>query len=319
MYNKIIDKIKEYNTIVIVRHIGVDPDALCSQLALRDSIKLTYPEKKVVAIGNGSVKFNKIGRLDKTEVYNNALLIVVDTPDIRRIDGPGLDHFDYKIKIDHHPIIDNYADLDLVEVNSTSTCEIIMDLIDNTELKCDDNIAELLYLGLISDSNRFLFNTCTYKTFERVSKLLKNYSFDLQKSYEKLYLRNMNEVRLEGYIGENLEVTDNGLGYIKVTNDIIEKFGVDTASAGNMINNFNYINNVIVWATLTEDKKNDQIRVSVRSRGPEINKILEKYNGGGHPFASGAKVKDFNEAMKIIDEIDLLLEIYNRGEDYYDN
>ena len=87
MYNKIIDKIKEYNTIVIARHVGVDPDALCSQLALRDSIKLTYPDKKVLAIGTGSAKFAHIGRLDKLEKFNNALLIVCDTPDRKRIEA----------------------------------------------------------------------------------------------------------------------------------------------------------------------------------------------------------------------------------------
>ena len=50
MYSELIKRIKEFDTIVIARHIGVDPDALCSQLALRDSIKLTYPDKKVLAI-----------------------------------------------------------------------------------------------------------------------------------------------------------------------------------------------------------------------------------------------------------------------------
>ena len=44
MFNEIFDKIKEFDNIVIARHIGVDPDALCSSLALRDSIKLTFPE-----------------------------------------------------------------------------------------------------------------------------------------------------------------------------------------------------------------------------------------------------------------------------------
>ena len=67
MYNDIITKIEEFDTIVIARHIGVDPDALCSQLALRDSIKLTFPEKKVLAIGTGSAKFTQLGRLDKIE------------------------------------------------------------------------------------------------------------------------------------------------------------------------------------------------------------------------------------------------------------
>lgn len=81
MYNKIYKKIQEYDTIVVARHIGVDPDALSSQLALRDSIKLTFPEKKVYAIGTGSAKFCHIGKLDKMEKVDNALLIVTDTPD----------------------------------------------------------------------------------------------------------------------------------------------------------------------------------------------------------------------------------------------
>ena len=57
MFNEIYDKIREFDNIVIARHIGVDPDALCSSLALRDSIKLTFPEKKVIAVGSGSHKF----------------------------------------------------------------------------------------------------------------------------------------------------------------------------------------------------------------------------------------------------------------------
>ena len=61
MFNKIYEKIKEYDNIVIARHIGVDPDAMCSQIALRDSIKLTFPKKNVIAVGSGSSKFNDIG------------------------------------------------------------------------------------------------------------------------------------------------------------------------------------------------------------------------------------------------------------------
>ena len=75
MYNEIYRKIEQFNTIVIARHVGVDPDALCSQLALRDSIRLTFPEKKVIAIGTGSAKFAQIGKLDKIENVSNALLI----------------------------------------------------------------------------------------------------------------------------------------------------------------------------------------------------------------------------------------------------
>ena len=63
---------------------------------------------------------------------------------------------------------------------------------------------------------------------------------------------------------------------------------------------------------MTEDVKNEQIRVSIRSRGPEVNRIAEKYHGGGHKFASGARVATFDEAMELIRDLDLLLLEYNK-------
>ena len=304
MYNELIKRIEEFNTIVIARHIGVDPDALCSQLALRDSIKLTYPDKKVLAIGTGSSKFVHFGRLDKLEKVDNALLIVCDTPDRKRIDSANPEEFDYSIKIDHHPFIEKTCDLEIIEDDKTSACEIIMQIIKETELQCDQSIAELLYMGLVSDSNRFLFNSVTSDTFKLVSEYLEKYNFDLKNTYDKLYLRPISELRLEGYISSNIKVTDNHFGYIVITDEIINKYGVDSASAGNMVNNYNFIKEMVVWATITEDIKNNQYRVSIRSRGPEINKIAENHNGGGHKMASGVRVKTLEEALKIMNELD---------------
>ena len=313
MFKKIYKKIEEFDTIVIARHIGVDPDALASQLALRDSIKLTFPNKKVMAIGTGSAKFFHIGRLDRLEKVNNALLIVVDTPDKRRVDSVDFSQFAYTIKIDHHPFVEEFCDIEYIEDTASSACEIIMNLILNTDLQCDSSIASTLYLGLTSDSNRFLFDSCTSNTFGLVSIFLDRYNFELSEVYRKLYMRPMNEVRLEGYIALNMNVTKNGLGYIQITDEVIKQFEVDSASAGNMVNNFNFINEMLVWATLTEDIKNDQIRVSIRSRGPEINQLAEKFNGGGHKFASGVKLKNFDEAMLLMKELDKLLEEYNKN------
>ncbi len=315
MYKRIFKEIKKYNTIVIARHIGVDPDAMASQVALRDSIKLTFPEKNVYAIGTGSAKFTFLGKLDKVEKFNNALLIVTDTPDKRRVDTADVSQFAYSIKIDHHPFIEKFCDLELIEDTASSACEIIMKLILETKLACNESIAKLLFMGLVSDSNRFLFNSCTASTFALVSHFLGEYKFDITPLYQKLYARPLNEVRLEGYILLNMVVTENALGYIKITDDIINKFEVDSAAAGNMVNNFNFINEVLVWATITEDVKNDQIRVSIRSRGPSINQIAEKYHGGGHKQASGAKLKTFDEAMNLMKDLDDFLKEYKESEE----
>lgn len=313
MYNEIIDKIKQYDTIVIARHIGVDPDALCSQLALRDSIRLTYPNKKVSAIGTGSAKFAHIGKLDKLERFSNALLIVCDTPDRKRIDSVDFSQYGCVIKIDHHPFVEKIGDIELIDDTKTSASEIIMELILNTELLCNKEIAELLYMGLVSDSNRFLFNNCSSSTFKNVSEILKDYDLDLSSIYNKLYLRPMSEVRLQGYISLNMKVTENKLGYIIVPNDVITEFEVDSASAGNMVNEFNFIKEVLVWATITEDIKNDQYRISIRSRGPEINKVAENFNGGGHKFASGVRCKTLEEALEVMNALDQELIKYNNG------
>ena len=312
MYKEIYKYIKKYNNIVIARHIGVDPDAMASQIALRDSIKLTFPEKNVYAVGNGSTKFSYIGKLDKLEEYDKdkTLLITVDVPDKKRIDGAILENFDFVIKIDHHPFIESFGGIECIQDTACSACEIIMDLILNTKLECNKVIAETMYSGLISDSNRFLFNTCGPRTFNLVSIYLDKYKFDIKELYQKMYLRPLNEVRFEGYISENLVLTDNGVAYVDITDDIINKYKVDSAAPGNMINDFNFINEILVWATITEDVKSGLIRISIRSRGPAINKVAEAHNGGGHKMASGVRTQTFEEAHLIMNELDRVCEQY---------
>ena len=185
-----------------------------------------------------------------------------------------------------------------------------MDFIKSTKLYCDTEIAKTLFIGLVADSNRFLFDSSTDKTFSLVAHYLKNYPFSINEVYQRMYLRPLAEVRLEGYIEENMTLTEHGVAYIKITDDIICKMGVDSAAAGNMVNNFNFIEGIYVWLTITEDVKNELIRVSIRSRGPEINQVAEKHNGGGHKYASGVKFKTFDEAMKLIDDLDLVTKKY---------
>lgn len=312
MFKQIYKEIKKYNNIVIARHVGVDPDAMASQIALRDSIRLTFPEKKVLAVGTGSVKFRFIGDLDKFEEMDDALLIVVDTPDKKRVDIPTLDGFKYKIKIDHHPFIEEFCDIEYIEDKASSAAEIIMQLIEETKLECNESIAKTLFIGLVSDSNRFLFNTCSPKTFSLVSTYLSKYKFDIQPIYQEMYKRPIKEVRFEGFISNNIELTENGVAYMKITDKMITDYEVDSASAGNMVNDFNFIEEALVWMTMTEDVKNEMIRVSIRSRGPEINKVAEKYHGGGHKMASGVKLKTFDEAMLIVKDLDKVCKKYKK-------
>ena len=314
MYKKIFKTIKKYDNIVIARHISVDPDAMSSQIALRDSIRLTFPEKKVYAIGNGTVRFNYMGKLDHGIDYSsleNVLLIVLDTPDKRRIDMD--EHnlkYDYSIKIDHHPFVEKTTDLEFIQDTKSSAAEVVCDLLKNTKLVMNKQIAETLYCGIVSDTNRFLFNNSNQDTFKTIAYLIEKYDIDITKCYNNLYKRPFEEVKLLGYMAQNMKLTENGVGYIKVTNDILTKYNLDSASSGNLINEFNHIEDVLVWITATEDTKNSIIRISIRSRGPVINKIAERYNGGGHKLASGARVPSYEEVDMLIKDLDKVCKKY---------
>ena len=319
IYNKIYKTIKKYNRIVIARHIGADPDALGSTLGLKEAILNTFPKKEVYVVGTPAAKHKYIGELDKftDDLYDNALLIVLDTPDIKRIDGIDITKFEYKIKIDHHPFIEKFADIELIDDKCSSASQLVVELIKNTKLKLNSEAAKKLFIGIVGDTNRFLYYYTTYRTFELVAYLIKETNLDFTKLYENMYLRSMHDLKFQSYIINNLEITEDGFGYIKITQDVLDEFTVDCATASNMANNLTFIDGVYAWAIFAYDKVNDNIRGSIRSRGPIVNEVASRYNGGGHIYASGVRVKDFDTVDLLIKDLSETCREYLENKCYY--
>lgn len=300
IYKSIYNEIKKFKKIYIARHIGPDPDAFGSQMALKDSILLTFPSKEVYAVGTTVSRFKYFGKIDKVNNYDyeNALLIVVDTPDNRRVDIDNFLSFKHIIKIDHHPLVDKYSDIELIREDASSASELVLELINNTKLKMNESIAGKIYIGIVSDSNRFLFNV-NYKTFESVAEIIKKYKLDIEKLYRLVYAKPLSEVRLMGYIASTMKVDKYGFASIELEDDVIQSLNSDISAASNMINDFNNINEVVVWAFSSHDAKNNMYRVNIRSRGPVINEVAAKYNGGGHKFASGVRT----DSKEVVDAL----------------
>lgn len=306
IFKQILKKIKEYDTIVIARHIGPDPDAIASQIALRDIIEYNFPHKKVYAVGTGVSRFKFLGVLDKIDesTLERALLIITDVPRFDRVDGAYKPRYDYTIKIDHHPCDEPVCDLELVDESSSSACQLIAEFVYKTRLKINEDIASKLYIGMVADSDRFLLSYTSGKTLELSAKLLNDYNLDLRDLYQNLYSRSINERRFEAYIINNLTITENGFGYIKITEDIIKKYGVDSSTASNMVNNLNFIHELKVWAFSSFDEKMGMYKINIRSRSLVINDVAENFNGGGHKFASGARLKTEEEVDALFKALD---------------
>ena len=313
--NKIYKVIKKYDEIVIARHVGPDPDAVASQTALRDSISLTFPEKKVYAVGLGVSKFKHYGSLNHPnyEELSKPLLIVLDVPNMNRIDGIENLKYDEILKIDHHPKEDIKALVEWIDEKKSSTCQMVAELLLNTKLKINEKVAENLFLGIVSDSERFSLKNTTAETFDTVKKLIEVSNIDFTSLYDVLYTRPFNEHKFIAFITNNLVIDKNKMGYIKISDKDLKEYNVDIATPSNLINSYNFIDELLVWTFITEDAKNKQYKISIRSRGPIINKIANNYNGGGHKFACGSRLSNMEDVDNLIKDLSAACEEYENN------
>lgn len=313
LFKDILKQIKKYQNIVIARHIGADPDALGSQFALKELIKTNFKDKNVYAVGSIASRFRFMGTLEKIDDLDpkETLLIVLDTPDKKRIeDIKDVTNFAYVIKIDHHPFVEKYADLEYIEDTASSTSQLIFKFALDNKLKLTKKIAENIYIGIVGDTDRFLHDYTTNETIHLVSKLLDMTNIEFTKLYEPLYSRPISEIKFQGYIYQNLILTENNVAYIKLTEDIMKKYQVDSAAAGNMINDLKFVKEILIWVFFSEDTKMKIIKANIRSRGPIINEVASNYGGGGHPYASGARLTSWEDAESLLKELDEVAKEY---------
>ncbi|MFD1851908.1 DHH family phosphoesterase [Oceanobacillus bengalensis] len=314
--NEIIQLIKEYETIIIHRHVRPDPDALGSQGGLKEMIKASFPNKNVYAVGEEDPGLTFLTSMDQIDdkVYNNALVIVCDTANAPRIDD-GRYHLGEKlVKIDHHPVVDTYGDLRWEDPSASSVSEMIFELYLNGKdegLTMNEEVARLLYAGIIGDTGRFLYPSTTKKTFEYASEIV-TYNFDRSALHTAMYREKDNIARLKGYILKEFKLFSTGVCIIKITKEILAKYGITSKESSQLVNVISDIEGIKAWAFFIEEE--DQIRVRIRSKGPAINKVAEKHNGGGHPLASGATIYAWKEVEQVTADLEEACRLYD-GQD----
>lgn len=308
MKQHIIDKIKEYDTIILHRHVRPDPDAYGSQGGLAEIIKATFPEKTVYTVGQEEPTLYFMKRLDQIDdsVYEQALVIVCDTANQARICDQRYKLGKEIIKIDHHPNEDPYGDLLWVDVDAAACSQMIYELFKTSEgqLKMNDAAARLLYAGIVSDTGRFLYSSTTIETMQYAGELMQ-YSFDRQQLFNDLYEKDAHVLKLEGYILQHFKMDDSGVAEVRLTEELLQTFNATQAETSLLVSILGSVKGIRSWVFFIEEK--DQIRVRFRSKGPVINGLAMKYNGGGHPMAAGASVYSWEEADQVLADLKALV------------
>lgn len=312
----ILQKIKDYNKIFLFRHFRPDGDAVGSTKGMAEIIKLNFPEKKVYlqnADFSDYVAF--LGEEDALlpdEEYSDALAIVIDTGTAKRVSNQKFTLCKEIIKIDHHIPTDSYGDLEWVEENRSSACEMIADFYDTfkDELKINKTAATCIYAGMVTDSGRFRYREVDGETM-RLAGLMLDQGVDTDVLYANLYLKDFSLLKFEAYVQNKIKVTKNGVAYIFVSKAMKKKFNLSNEDASAAVSYLDAIRGSLIWIAFIEN--DDAIRVRFRSRFVTVSELAEKYRGGGHACAAGGTVYSKREMKKAIAEADELLKNYKEN------
>lgn len=297
--------IKKWDTIIIHRHVRPDPDAIGSQCGLKEMIRATFPEKQVFAVGSNVEDLEFLDTMDEVseELYEQALVIVTDTANIKRIDDDKYKLAKEWIKIDHHPLDDSYGEVEWINTEASSCCEMIADLWLTLpkEIVMNEKAARLLYAGIVGDTNRFLYDATSPYTMQVASELMR-FSFSHTDVNNQMNVIKPNTGKMMGYALEHFSVSSDGVGHIILTKKILKSLGLDESETHAIVPLLGKIEGVKTWAVFVE-QSDSEYRCRLRSKGPVINDIAQKHGGGGHPLASGTHAKDTEEIEEILKEL----------------
>ena len=310
---EITEAIKAYDKIIIFRHKRPDGDAVGSTMGMRGILRLTYPEKDIRVINADSAEYlDFLGREDEPvpdSHYEGALGIVIDTANSARSSNPNYSLCDKLIKIDHHIPVEDYGDINWVDDEKSSASEMIAELYfaNKDEYKIDKSAATFIYCGMVTDSGRFRFPSVKGDTM-RYAGMLLDCGVETETLFANLYMKDFDLYKFEANVYKTMKITENGVAYIFVDKKMQERFGLTKEDAGAAVSYMDSIKGSLIWIAFIE--LDDEVRVRIRSRFVTINKLAEKYSGGGHACAAGATVHSKREANKLVREADAILADY---------
>ena len=305
MFKKVIEAIEKYDRIIIHRHSNPDGDAIGSQVGMKNILKENYPEKEIYAVGDASKRYGFIedSATDTIpdEYYNGALAFVLDTSATALISDERYKLADTVIKMDHHIFCEEFADLEVIDTSFESCCGLIGMFAMQTGLKLNPVGAKALYTGMITDSGRFRYDSTSSQTFKVASFLLEQ-KFNTNDIFSNLYADELASVQLRAKFVLKINKTDAPVAYIYTTLDEAKSYNADTFTISRgMVNTMSDIKGIDIWVNFTETENG--VLCEIRSSKYNINPIAVKYGGGGHAKASGATIKNREEAMAMLEDL----------------
>jgi phosphoesterase RecJ-like protein len=313
-FEQIGEVLRKHQRFVVLSHVRPDGDALGSELALGLSLKKLGKDVRI---------WNEEGMLDKYSFLPGAnlltkppagsedvdVVVALDTAIQNRLGNTvaAIKSATVWINIDHHPSNPGYGDLVYIDPSAPATGQILFELIKAENLPIDRDIATNLYVAISTDTGSFQYPNTTARTFEIGAELIR----------AGVDVGQISQLTYENYPRRRVELLRELLGTMRFdANDRVASFKLSLATAKKLgvlpedneglIDHLRAIRGVIV-AIFFEELSDGKVRVSMRSKSHQVNvcAICEKFGGGGHVLAAGARVKGALAEVekKILEEV----------------
>lgn len=304
MKELILNKVKQYKTIIIHRHQRPDLDAIGSQMGLKYILESEFPKKKILVVGDLNT-MSYLAKMDEVndETYQEALVIITDVAV-----SPMISDERYKLSkeiiiIDHH---ENDTDLENVSIHYKDTsfnsaCEMIIDFAHTYDIQLSKLAATYLYGGMVTDSGRFLYLKNPERTF-LLASYVSRFEPNIQDLYNYLYTESLSKKLLKNQFS-TFELTKENVAYRINSKSLIESTGEDFQSISRgMVNQMAGIKEVLIWGSFSEDQNGSYV-AELRSRDIPIVDVAKKYGGGGHLNACGATLENIELVYQLIEDL----------------
>jgi len=313
-FEQIGQVLRSHQRFVILSHVRPDGDALGSELALGLSLKNLG---KDVRIWNEEGMLEKYSFLPRANLLTKPpaepedvdVVVALDTAIQNRLGNTvaAIKSAEVWVNIDHHPSNPGYGDLVYIDPSAPATGQIVFELLKTQNFPIDRDIATNLYVAISTDTGSFQYPNTTARTFEIAAELVRagvNVGQISQRTYEN-YPRRRVEL-LRELLGTMRFDANDRVASFKLSVATAKKLGVVPEDNEGLIDHLRAIRGVIV-AIFFEELSDGKVRVSMRSKNDQVNvcAICEKFGGGGHVLAAGARVKGTLAEVekKILEEV----------------
>ncbi len=290
--------------VVIIGHVQPDGDCLGSSWGMKYLLRDNYNIDATV-VNQPIKRFDFLGESTLPGVvdFSNAFAIQVDNATRARSADTNFVNAPFKLKIDHHIVVDQYGD-ENVEETLSSCCEIIASHAIKHGLKISKDAARALYTGMVTDTGRFCFATVTADTLSTAATLLKS-GFDLGDTMSRINRRGMNNVKFIAKAYSLLNISPKGIPYIYITQDVIDEFSLTPDMVSEALSCMRDIEGYPIFVLFADLA--GKIRVEFRSDRIKIDQVAVKFGGGGHACACGARLSSKDEIPAVVSELEKYL------------